>query len=124
MLINCNIPSERCHNKLIFCCEVVWEVSPGSSGLPVLPPRIFFLIKLLQKSHKAITTENLATAKELKKDLLILATLFVLLGMSLVFTAALILASGVFQDRSASTSPLFIIGFVISLLQRPALFLL
>ena len=94
--------------------------------LQVLTWTIFIVItiKLLQKSHKAITTENLATTKELKKDFLILATLFVLLGMSLVFTAALILASGVFQDRSASTSPLFNIGLVITLLQGPALFLL
>ena len=30
--INCNIPSESCHNRFIFCCEVVYEVSPGSPG--------------------------------------------------------------------------------------------
>ena len=41
MPINSNIPSERCYNKFIFCCEVVREVSPGLPGLLVLPPRVF-----------------------------------------------------------------------------------
>ena len=94
--------------------------------LQVLTWTIFIVIaiKLFQKSHKTVTVEILAKTKELKKDLLILATLFVLLGMSLVFTAIFILASGVLQDISALTSPLFIIGLVIGFLQGPALFLL
>ena len=85
---------------------------------------IVIVIKLVQKSHQAVTGEHLATVKELKKDLLILATLFVLLGLPLVFSAVTFLASGVLKDRSASTSPLFIAGIVIDLLQGPALFLL
>ena len=66
---------------------------------------IVITIKLLQESHKAVTTEKSALTKELKKDLLILITLFALLGMSKVLTAAFVLASGVIHDISASTSP-------------------
>ena len=32
MSINRNIPSGRCHNWFIFCCEMVQVVSPGSPG--------------------------------------------------------------------------------------------
>ena len=85
---------------------------------------IIIFIKLVHKSHQAVTGEHFATVKELKKDLLILGTLFVLLGLSLVFYAAIFLASGVIKDRSGSTTPLFIVGIVIALLQVPALFLL
>ena len=41
MPINCNIPSETCHNRFIFCCEMVPEVLPGLPGLLVLPPCVF-----------------------------------------------------------------------------------
>ena len=85
---------------------------------------IVITIKLLRNSHKAVTTEKLSLTKELKRTLLILATLFVLLGMSKVLTAAFTLASGVLQDISALTSPLFLTGIVIAFLQGPALFLL
>ena len=85
---------------------------------------IVIVIKMVHKSHQAVTGEHFATVKELKKDLLILGTLFVLLGLSLVFYATIFLATGVVEDRSASTSPLFIVGIVTALLQGPALFLL
>ena len=83
---------------------------------------IVITITLLHKHCKALTTEQLATVRELRKDFLILVTLFVLLGMPHVVTAALFLASTALQNQTAFI--LFIIGSVIALLQGPALFLL
>ena len=93
-------------------------------GAQVLVWTIFTVITvtLLYRSYKAVTTEQVATVKELRKDFLILVTLFVLLGMPLVVTVALFIANAALQNQTAFI--LFIIGSVIILLQGPALFVL